>query len=161
MKYKLEARSKLNKKTGCIEWTGPICDGYGRISIKDEDGKWFHKRAHRMAYQLYVKDIPKGLLVCHKCDNRKCINPDHLFLGTHKENTLDMLKKGRSRPNASFGEKNGKSKLTKKEVILGRKLRKEGLVYKDIAAIIGIGRNAISDAVRGITWKHLRGDKDA
>lgn len=76
---------------GCWIWNSKKNKaGYGLIKI---DGSY--KRAHRVSYELFIGEIPDGLLVCHKCDVRECINPDHLFIGTHKENTQDMISKGR------------------------------------------------------------------
>lgn len=80
-------------KSGCWNFTGPICKklGYGKIGYK---GKVTN--AHRLAWILSNGPIDSvRIFVCHKCDNRKCINPDHLFLGTAKDNTSDMIKKGR------------------------------------------------------------------
>lgn len=80
-----------DKKTGCWLWTGSITTcGYGQINIK-------YKRylAHRLSWNVHNGAIPKGFFVCHKCDNPPCVNPDHLFIGTHRDNMQDMLKKGR------------------------------------------------------------------
>lgn len=85
-------RKRVIASSGCWEYTGHImASGYGRLSF----GGNHNYLAHRLAYKLTFGSIPDGMLVCHKCDNRKCINPDHLFLGTHLDNTFDMLLKNR------------------------------------------------------------------
>lgn len=77
--------------TGCWTWIGGFgSEGYGRVSI----GR-YRTGAHRHSYILFVDAIPKGLMVLHSCDVRSCVNPDHLFLGTHKDNASDMARKGR------------------------------------------------------------------
>lgn len=82
-------------EAGCWLWTGPWCDsGYGRVA---RHGKEI-TRAHRMFYTVHKGEIPKGLFVCHKCDTPACVNPDHLFLGTARDNVQDMIRKGRNRP---------------------------------------------------------------
>lgn len=79
--------------TGCWEWIGSIgiVNGYGQLNL----GKGKMANAHRFSYELYIGDIPKGMFVCHKCDNRKCCSPFHLFLGTNEDNMKDASSKGR------------------------------------------------------------------
>lgn len=77
---------------GCWVWTGlKNWGGYGRMRINKRD-----KIAHRYSWELHFGNIPAGRLVCHKCDNRSCVNPHHLFLGSHKDNYQDMISKGRT-----------------------------------------------------------------
>lgn len=76
---------------GCWEWQGALAQGYGLLHIR----KGNHKKAHRLSWEIFKGPIPKDLCVCHHCDNRKCFNPDHLFLGTQKMNMKDMSEKGR------------------------------------------------------------------
>ena len=83
--------------TECWEWKGAIqTSQYGQYVIRKKELS-INKLAHRFSYEYFIGEIPEGMLVCHKCDNKICINPYHLFLGTHQDNTNDMVSKGRGR----------------------------------------------------------------
>lgn len=133
---------------GCWEWTGYIHgrSGYGYI--------YFHgtkQRAHRFSYELHFGPIPDGMVVCHKCDNRKCVNPSHLFVGTSADNNADKFRKGRQ----AKGETNGRVRLTEAQVREIRILRRDGLSCARLAAKFGIAVSTAKQIVRGDTWKHV------
>ena len=101
--------SKVRKTSFCWIWTaGKFSQGYGGFKINGKTEK-----AHRISWTLTYGEIPDGLDVLHDCDNRPCVRPNHLFLGTHQDNMTDMVNKGRSKK----GESNGRAKLTQKEVL--------------------------------------------
>lgn len=114
------------KENGCWIYSPTNPDGYGRM--------WYENKchpAHRLSYMFHSQlPVPEDIKVCHKCDNRACVNPEHLFLGTQKDNLDDMTKKGRDR---RVGSKNGFSKLKEENVPEIFKLRKQGLTCKLIA----------------------------
>lgn len=137
---KLRLYSCPDPTTGCILWTGPKhpC-GYGYITATDAKPTV----AHRAAWINARGPIAKGLFVCHKCDNPPCINPDHLFLGTHADNMRDMAAKGRaSRPSA---------KLTAEAV---REIRESTQTSISLAQKFGVRPSAIRKAKAGSTWRH-------
>lgn len=103
-------RSKLNAQTGCVEWTRYVAEtGYGTVKHR---GKQYS--AHRFAWMNKHGPVPNGMVICHKCDNRRCINVDHLFLGTTLDNVQDKISKGRLR--VAKGEESGTSKLSVEQV---------------------------------------------
>lgn len=90
--------SHVIKTDGCWEWIGCKSGGYGRIWVKKEN-RQVKSLAHRISWEMFRGPISNNLFVCHTCDNPPCVNPDHLWLGTKSDNTIDMWKKGRARPN--------------------------------------------------------------
>ena len=104
--------------------------------------------AHRLAYAFAVGEIPQGMDVCHRCDNKTCVNPQHLFLGDRKANMQDCVEKGRHR----YGERHGQAKLTEAMAIA---ILIDGRTQEVIAAEYGIHQMTVSDLKRGKTWKHL------
>lgn len=158
------ASTTKNPGTGCWEYNGVLThNGYGRVGYAGKN-----IRLHRLSYQSYRGEIPKGMLVCHHCDVRNCWNPRHLFLGTHQDNFNDMIAKGRQkfaepmcppRGPVPRGEKNHFHKLKEQEVIRAHALWQSGLLKKDIAEILGVNESAIRKILTGETWAHLHPEK--
>lgn len=93
------ANIKKDFENNCWEWKGAKNrHGYGVIYSYSSFKKYAHLRAHRVSWEIYnAEEIPNGLYICHHCDNPSCVNPNHLFLGTQKDNILDSVRKGRFR----------------------------------------------------------------
>jgi hypothetical protein len=137
-------------ENGCWNWVATKDrDGYGLLT--HHRGKQI--RAHRASYEFHVAKIPVGLLVCHSCDNPSCINPNHLFVGTSKENTRDMLDKNR-RP-VLRGERHPNAKLTNVQVTQIKQLRSENRLLKDIANQFNISFQTVSSITKGTTWNNI------
>lgn len=136
-------------ETGCWLWTGSLVGGgYGRFGVDGED-----KIAHRYSWELHNGPIPKGLNALHKCDTPACINPDHLFIGTQKDNMQDCVKKGRYV--APTGERNAQSKLKNEDVIKIRKLRKQGLTCEALGGEFDVSGSTICQVCNNKAWKHV------
>lgn len=129
--------SKVDKidPGGCWRWTaGKFGSGYGCTRWQ---GK--HSRlAHRVAYEITFGSIPKGMFVCHTCDNKVCVNPDHLFIGTAKDNSHDMVSKGRSIACSFKGEHNPNVKVSPDSVRTIRELFEKGCSVREISDRTGI-----------------------
>jgi hypothetical protein len=123
-------------------------DASGYAYIWAEGKLWL---AHRLAWTVRHGPIPDGLRVCHTCDTPDCCRDDHHFLGTAKENTHDMMAKGRG----ALGSRVGTSRLTEDQVREIRRLHAAGHTGKEIAATFGVSHMAISRAIRGVYWGHV------
>jgi hypothetical protein len=133
----------------CWEWGGHRSEGYGILTI----GPNQQGRANRFSYELHNGPIPDGLFVCHRCDNRACVRPDHLFLGTAQDNTTDMLAKGREARNTGHpGESHSMAKLTEREV---RAIRKATGPARIVAAKYNVSESTIYMIRGGHIWKHV------
>lgn len=135
--------------SGCWLWTGgSFSERYGRIKIDGAD-----LLAHRVAWELYRGEIPEGLCVLHRCDTPFCINPNHLWLGTHKDNHLDMVTKGREV--YVNGERHGRRKLTADQVkqireSISRKIRG---TQRALARKFGVTDSNIAFIKNNRTWR--------
>jgi Autographiviridae endonuclease len=133
-------------ETGCWLWIGSVSHGgYGQLSV---NGK--KRKVHRLSYEISVGKIPKGMLVCHKCDVPCCINPEHLFVGTQQDNMDDMITKGRDRHQKGILQAN--SKLTEEEV---NEIRLSRNSYRALAAEYNISRASIYYIKNGLSWRHI------
>ena len=149
-----ELLNNTKRNGNCMIWQGNVMsDGYGRTYVNGNP--W---RVHRLMITLVTQQpIPKGYVVCHTCDTPLCCNPDHLFLGTPKQNHYDAMSKGRH----TKGEKVNTAKLTEQQVmeILQRWqncAKKHGMQSK-IAREFNVTAANIRQIVQGNTWKHLQG----
>jgi hypothetical protein len=145
---------KVRIGDGCWEWTGAIAggSGYGSFRRSSADGRRANSTgAHRVSWLLARGAIPEGLYVCHRCDNRKCVRPSHLFLGTHQDNTNDCISKGRQQR----GGRHANAKLTEALVLEARRRVSGGELLSIIAQEFGVSPNSLSVAVSGARWRHV------
>lgn len=163
-------------ESDCYEWTGAVSSsGYGGVSVL-VDGARATRLPHRVSWELHSGPIPRGLLVCHRCDVPLCVRPDHLFLGTDKENVADALSKGR-RPRASIvarpprirperksmGRKlrtpasfRNRTTLTPDQVSEMRRLYEAGEANQpELGRRFGIRKDAVSKIIRRIRWRDI------
>ena len=141
---------KSKSNDGCWLWKGALNHGgYGVFGTKASPVLGGQVRAHRAAYELRVGRIPQGQLVLHRCDIRNCVNPGHLFLGSHADNMRDMSRKQRR-----AGERNPKAKLTEEDVLVIRKLR--GVeTCATLAVRYKVSPGTISSVWARHTWSHI------
>jgi hypothetical protein len=141
----------------CWDWIGAKRGmGYGTIRLSADAGECQQLRSNRVAWEvLNGKEIPDGMCVCHCCDNPGCVNPDHLFLGTHANNMADMASKGRS----TCGEKHSRAILSDSDVLRIVSLSSGNRSQRSIASEFKVSEQAVSHIVTGRRWSHLTGIK--
>ena len=154
------SKVQIKGANDCWLWTaGKFRGGYGGFSVNRRT-----KKAHRIALMLSGVDVPDSSLVCHRCDNPSCVNPSHLFVGSPKDNTADMIAKGRKpslkgtkvNPDKTMkGEKHGRSKLTTNDVLSIRQMLATGMSQSQIAEMMNVSQTCISKISRYTRWKHV------
>lgn len=138
--------SKILPKGSCWIWDGVISNGYGVFHFNSKSTK-----PHRFIWEYIHGPIPIGMLVCHKCDTKLCVNPSHLFIGTQLDNMKDMMRKGRQ----ARGELNGRAKLSVEKVRFIRGMSSFGRTSYSIAQEVEMSPKTISDILNGKLWKHV------
>jgi len=147
----------VKKTKTCWNWTGYTREGYGAIGYHGKQPS-----VHRVSWEIHYGPIPEGLYVCHKCDNPLCVNPRHLFLGTHQDNMQDMMAKGRNGAithpeKAPRGERNGMAKLTKDLVLEIRSRYAVGEIsQRALGEEYGVDQGLICGIVNRRGWKHIQ-----
>lgn len=141
----------IRTSEGCWDWSG-YCSknpGYGEFRVSGRI-----ERAHRASWILHFGVIPKGMFVCHKCDNKRCSNPDHLFLGTCRDNNLDAIRK-KILPFGQCGTENHNAKLSDKDVFEIKKMLGLGITQKVIANFFCVSQALISLINQNKLWGGL------
>lgn len=160
--------AKVSKsEDGCWLWTGTVNgSGYGTIGLGSAaQGKGF---VHRVSYEIFVGCIPNGMIVCHRCDVKTCVNPGHLFVGTYLDNIVDAQRKGRWRTGPTWaspdriqwqqecrGERHGQSKLTDLDVVEIRRRHATGATMTELAKQFPVSRRMIANIVHRRNWSHI------
>lgn len=148
MSCRLKEKKIVDLDTACWIWLGAANrDGYGSIGVEGKKTML----AHRVSYLEFRGEIPEGAKVLHHCDNPSCINPEHLFLGSQKDNVHDMIDKGRKA--VLKGSTHPRSKLTVAQVEQVAILRSQGLSQTEVGKALGITQAVVSKIERGDIWK--------
>ena len=133
----------------CWVWIGSKMNtGYGQINTRN--GRVV--TAHRFSYQLHKGEIPEGMFICHTCDNRACVNPDHLWLGTPKDNMQDMVRKGRGVSNPVRGSKNHVAKLTEEQAA---QIYASTQSMTKLAKQFGVSVSCVLSIKKGLSWSQV------
>jgi hypothetical protein len=144
---RFESKTIPEPNSGCLLWLGTVSSrGYAKIWI----GKKTISASH-LAFNLAGKSVPAGMLACHHCDNPVCVNIDHLFIGTHKDNSDDMFAKGRE---SIIGLRKGVpekiNRTSEEKRKIAREMLARGAEPKTAAAVIGVHPDTVRRWIRGI-----------
>ncbi len=155
MRERIEASSIPEPNSGCWLWLAGITGGFGGYNsygtISFEGKQW---KAHRASYKAFKGAIPVGMEICHSCDMPICVNPDHLFIGTHLENMRDRDRKGRRQ--APRGARIGTAKLSENKVREIKLILLSGIETQiEIADRFGVDQTTISLIKNGKLWSHI------
>lgn len=147
----LKNNININNITGCWDWVKYVDNkGYGKMRHLGKVA-----RCHRISYMVFNGDIDPGMHILHSCNNRRCVNPDHLRQGTNMDNVLDRVKSG-NHLNVPRGESNHQAKLTEKDVLEIRRLHdKEGYSQVSLGKMFNLHQTTISLIVRRMKWRHV------
>lgn len=140
-------------QSGCWLWTGT-----GSCTNGDYGTFWLGgrmQRAHRVSWEMNFGPIPTDKVVCHRCDTPRCVNPDHLFLGSQQDNIADMKAKGRAQRVPKPGETNNAAKLTEANVIEIRRLDIEGVTRSAMAERFGLSESQVRRIILRQRWAHV------
>lgn len=144
--------SDTGKSSKCLEWQGAVfSNGYGRLGMPATTKHEKIHRTHRYSYFLANGKIAKALSVLHKCDNRLCCNPKHLYQGDHRENMRDMISRGRQ----AVGSRSGKAVFNEDDVAFIRFFYSIGFTYTSIAEMVGSTKSTISNIISRLQWDHV------
>lgn len=160
--------SRVTFSDACWEWQGHVSgsSGYGSIKVEGHPVK-----VHRLSYLIHFGQIPTGMLVCHHCDNPRCVRPDHLFLGTPADNAADMVRKGRAasgdrnimrrHPEKLQGERHGNARLTEDDIRFIRrhyvfvKTGQKNPTQRMLADMFGIDPQYVYLIAKRRSWAHV------
>lgn len=143
---------------GCWQWLGAVTGSKSKYGMFLKDGKLI--RAHRFSYEEFNHTkIPEGLIARHSCDNRLCVNPEHILVGTTQDNVNDKMSRGRHRYGTLRGEASGKSVVKNKQILKLMELSKKGLIQIELSRLTGISISNVGAILQGRTWNHITGFK--
>lgn len=148
---KFWSRVKRGKSTECWPWQGELNSmGYGRLSTGGRKRR-VRILAHKLSLELHGIVCPPNKIILHSCDNPKCVNPQHLRIGTMLENADDARQKKRN----NYGERNGMARFTEDQIRNMHALRRNGSLLREIATMYGTGKHYVGQIISGRRWGHL------